>query len=558
MGLLQEIEIDVTSPGPSGEISNVLRKCKRLAARLGNEDFVHWVDCELNRYVESQPIPDYRRLKCSCYADFMGRGWRANHQAVPSYAVPEQFRDDLNRIDFRDGIASVTAFVVKGAMIDDHSLTILIGREHQMFPQMQCFRAWKELSGSEFEQLISALKNRILDFVIKIAAENPDAGEAQPNSQPVKSEVLQQLVTNNFSGSIRNFAQYSHDFSQTANSEVRHDELAKFVKVFSEHLDELNLDEPQKRKAVAQLATIDAQLSDEPKSCNRAGSWAQSSEHHRERDWRYGRRSRIESRTVALDPTYPFWLSSLKCISARAGGIGIEQSPAQPHALTQTKISFREVPGRRGQSLDLSRDAVSDTAEMAWKIERWMTDVFPGEANLYSEYRILPPRELAIVAAGVVDVALAELIALRLADYPKEAESFLGLSADGRAPAGSLGSRIQLALLLGVITPEDASVLRVIKNLRNLFAHRVRINFLSPVVLKETTALLTAWERRAEGLRAPHSPTATRDQLAELRKHLPEQTEAGAGLVLAVLSVYQAYFHRLHNKIVRVGDLMQS
>jgi hypothetical protein len=209
----------------------------------------------------------------------------------------------------------------------------------------------------------------------------------------------------------------------------------------------------------------------------------------------------------------------------------------------RASISAGTLRGERDRFRDTR---ISDTSQMAWKIERWMTDVFPGEANIYFEYRVLPPRELAIVAAGVIDVALAELIALRLADYPKEVEEFLGLNADGRAPAGSLGSRIQLALLLGIITPEDASILRFVKSLRNLFAHRVRIDFLSPVVLKVTTALLAAWEHRADGLRASHSPIATPDQFADLRKHLPELAEAGEGLLLSVFAVYQAYFHRLH------------
>jgi hypothetical protein len=74
---------------------------------------------------------------------------------------------------------------------------------------------------------------------------------------------------------------------------------------------------------------------------------------------------------------------------------------------------------------------------MAWKVDRWLSDVFPGADKIYSEYRTLPPRELAIIAAGVLDVALTELISLRLADYPSEAEDFLGLNGDGRAPAGS-------------------------------------------------------------------------------------------------------------------------
>ena len=62
---------------------------------------------------------------------------------------------------------------------------------------------------------------------------------------------------------------------------------------------------------------------------------------------------------------------------------------------------------------------------MVWKVERWFAEVFPGEANLYSEYKDLLPRELAIVAAAVLDSALAEILALRLKNNYKEIESFL-------------------------------------------------------------------------------------------------------------------------------------
>lgn len=115
---------------------------------------------------------------------------------------------------------------------------------------------------------------------------------------------------------------------------------------------------------------------------------------------------------------------------------------------------------------------------MAWKIEKWLDEVFPGEKNLFSEYSDLSEREFAIVTAGVLDLALAELISKRLIDKPKEYESFLGLDESGNAPAGSMGARIQLALLLGIIRIEDARILRIIKNIRNKFAHRVNVGFL--------------------------------------------------------------------------------
>ncbi len=195
---------------------------------------------------------------------------------------------------------------------------------------------------------------------------------------------------------------------------------------------------------------------------------------------------------------------------------------------------------------------------MVWKIERWLTGVFPGESQIYSEYRSLPPRELAIVAAAVLDVALAELLSLRLAEHENEVEEFLGLDGDGRAPAGTFGARIQLALLVGLISSDDAAILRAIKELRNLFAHRVRVGFLSPAVLKVTTRLHSLWLKRNEGLNKAGVVSGTPRQLKQLGQYLPRYSEAGEGLLLSVFTVYHAYFHRLHSRIPRIGDVVKE
>jgi hypothetical protein len=42
--------------------------------------------------------------------------------------------------------------------------------------------------------------NRLLDFVMDIEAENPNAGEAPPSEVPVAPERVQQLVNNHFHG----------------------------------------------------------------------------------------------------------------------------------------------------------------------------------------------------------------------------------------------------------------------------------------------------------------------------------------------------------------------
>lgn len=195
---------------------------------------------------------------------------------------------------------------------------------------------------------------------------------------------------------------------------------------------------------------------------------------------------------------------------------------------------------------------------MAWKIERWLSEVFPGESEIVEEYRALSARELAIVAAGVLDVALAELLTLRLLPFEREAEDFLGVNGDGRAPAGSFGSRIQLGLLVGLLTEEDAAILRTIKEIRNVFAHRVRVNFLSPPAQKATKKLHRLWVKRTEGLIAAGVMQGDTKELSDLAKHLPSVSQAGEGLLLAVFTTYHAYFHRMQPRVERIDVALRK
>ena len=96
----------------------------------------------------------------------------------------------------------------------------------------------------------------------------------------------------------------------------------------------------------------------------------------------------------------------------------------------------------------------------------------------------------------MLDLALAELIFLCLVQDEKELRSFLGLDSSANAPAGALGARIQLALLLGLITREDPRNLRSVKSLRMLY--------------------------------------------------------------LTVFTVYQVYFHRLSGRVTRIADVVKG
>jgi predicted RNA-binding protein Jag len=111
---------------------------------------------------------------------------------------------------------------------------------------------------------VDTVQTRILDFSLKLEAENPNLGETQSGLAPIPSEKLRPMVINTFYGPVGNVAQHSEKFSQSAEMANDTEELARFVQEFSAHLHELGLDERQELRAKAQIEVIQTELEGDP------------------------------------------------------------------------------------------------------------------------------------------------------------------------------------------------------------------------------------------------------------------------------------------------------
>lgn len=70
-------------------LPDLLRKCKVLAARLGNQDFKAWVDAELNGYGEKDSLPGYRSFRVESKGNFAGpMGSGLNRVPIPLSCPP--------------------------------------------------------------------------------------------------------------------------------------------------------------------------------------------------------------------------------------------------------------------------------------------------------------------------------------------------------------------------------------------------------------------------------------------------------------------------------------
>jgi len=229
MTLLRDIQD--ASIDANVDITVVLRKCKVLAVRLGNEDFKKWVDSELNGYDENAPLPDYRVFEVTSKGHFAGpAGSGLRNVDIPLSCLPEKSRENFR---YHRGTQPISAYV---SILNDSEaeggsaqvpwppeLVAYVGQH--IYQYMNCIGAWQVIPRNIIASLIDSVRNRILNFVLEIESENPDAGDAPQKSNPIPQEKVSQIYNTYISGNVQNVATGSSYVTQSGEFTILQNDI---------------------------------------------------------------------------------------------------------------------------------------------------------------------------------------------------------------------------------------------------------------------------------------------------------------------------------------------
>lgn len=243
MSLLKEIQADTVDANV--DISVVLRKCKILAARLGNEEFKLWVEHELNGYTSKEDLPEYRILKTESRGNFLGIGWKANDMPIAPSSIPEEYREIVTTAYFMDAISYYHSLTMDKEETSDvlsnpwpADLIRLVSSK--IYQTMNCISAWKVIPRGTIAALLDTVRNRVLSFVLEIEVEAPDAGEAPPNIKPIADERVSQVFNTYIQGNVTSLVAGSQITTQTIEITVVQNDLDSL----KQYLASLGIGEP--------------------------------------------------------------------------------------------------------------------------------------------------------------------------------------------------------------------------------------------------------------------------------------------------------------------------
>ena len=216
MSLLRDIQDSaVDSQVP---LTSLLRKCKILAVRLGSDEFKKWIDAELNGYSSKDAVPQYRVLRVNSKGHFSGSFQSVMRNAdIPLSCIPEEFHESLRISYLMGSIAALESLVenTSGGLAQEPwnpDLVAYVGQN--IYDGMNCVQAWKVIPISSVVSAIDSVRTRILNFVLEIETENPDAGEAPVNSNPVPKGKVMQIFNTYITGNVGNVATGSANVKQ--------------------------------------------------------------------------------------------------------------------------------------------------------------------------------------------------------------------------------------------------------------------------------------------------------------------------------------------------------
>ncbi|MDH5929082.1 hypothetical protein AB4179_19225 [Vibrio lentus] len=218
MSLLRDIQnsaIDANEP-----IGALLRKCKVLAVRLGSAEFKDWVENELNGYVSKESIPIYRIMSVNCHGDFSGAfGSSMTNASIPPRCIPEEYREPLFTCYLAQPVSSLEALINEsdgGTVQELWAADVTAHFGMKIYQNMNCLRAWKVIPVNVLVGILDMIRNRVLNFVLEIESEAPEAGDAPINSQPIAEERVNQIFNTYITGNVQNVATGSSNVNQHA------------------------------------------------------------------------------------------------------------------------------------------------------------------------------------------------------------------------------------------------------------------------------------------------------------------------------------------------------
>ena len=219
----------------------MLRKCAVLGDQLNNDELRDWSLQELQGYSSEDGVPEYRKIGALLRGNLAGpfqSGYKS--VAVPAMCLPEQLRDRAHIAVLAEGVAGLER-LLEG---EGDTLTFtwpgdwiaLAQHKGQIMEGYVLYAAWQDISKSSVAGVLDAIRNRVLEFCLRLGKERPELMATDGDSPPTAADSIaaKQVFNNVIIGSqIGSIASASPGAEQSAQIGITPGDMPGLIKALT-------------------------------------------------------------------------------------------------------------------------------------------------------------------------------------------------------------------------------------------------------------------------------------------------------------------------------------
>lgn len=214
-------------------LTDILIKTKVLAFKLKNQELKNWIDFELNGYTEEK-LPDYRVLQCQIIGQLSNGFQRATNYPIPLIALNDKQRESITTVRLNQSISTLDDFVHKG---DGSKMVMNVPPEMYGFLSknydngFEIEYARREIGKIQIVQLLTAVRTKLLDFLLKLNDEAGDSDDLGNLTSDYKKEMVSSLFSSSVFGNNTTIIVGDKNHQNVANSIITKDNFEELREV---------------------------------------------------------------------------------------------------------------------------------------------------------------------------------------------------------------------------------------------------------------------------------------------------------------------------------------
>lgn len=231
MKIIDELINELTNK--NNHLTDILIKTKVLAFKLKNKELIEWIDSELNGYPKNE-VPDYRIISCQIIGTISNGYQRMSNYPIPLLGLDKKHVDILKTFKLVQSISTLDEFVhnEKGGKMAENIPAELYGYLSKDFDNGFVVEyARREIDKVQIIQILTAVRTKLLDFLLKLNEELGDTEDVKPLTEGRSKDKIASLFNSAVFGNNTTIIVGDHN-TQTVSNVIKgnFDSLSKVLK----------------------------------------------------------------------------------------------------------------------------------------------------------------------------------------------------------------------------------------------------------------------------------------------------------------------------------------